>query len=263
MSWWFFPPATQEVQLDEKWSFVQKKEKHCDAANPADARRGDNWDHVAFDPEHRLVLATVPGKRSAEKVEALVTDVKKRLAGRVPRLITTDEFPPYKQAILNAYSTRTTPAPTGKPGRPRQAVPVPLPQLNYATVHKTRAKGRVISVTLETVFGGVAAVTAALGMSKAGHKINTDFIERHNGTDRNRNSRKVRKTYGFSKDWDTHEAMGYFTMYSYNFCWPVRTLRTRGDDDHWSDRTPAMSAGLADHVWTLAEWLALPVCHTT
>ena len=239
--------------MDEKWSFVQKKEKHCDAANPADARRGDNWDHVAFDPEHRLVLATVPGKRSAEKVEELVADVKKRLAGRVPRLITTDEYPPYKQAILNAYSTRTTPAPTGKPGRPRKAVPVPLPQLNYATVHKTRAKGRVISVALETVFGVVAAVTAALGMSKAGHKINTDFIERHNGTDRNRNSRKVRKTYCFSKDWDTHEAVGYFTMYSYNFCWPVRTLRARGEDDCWRRRTPAMAAGLADHVWSLRE----------
>jgi len=78
----------------------------------------------------------------------------------------------------------------------------------------------VISVALETVFGVVAAVTAALGMSKAGHKINTDFIERHNGTDRNRNSRKVRKTYCFSKDWDTHEAVGYFTMYSYNSAGP-------------------------------------------
>ena len=121
----------------------------------------------------------------------------------------------------------------------------------------------MISVALETVFGVVAAVTAALGMSKAGHKIYTDFIERHNGTDRNRNSRKVRKTYCFSKDWDTHEAVGYFTMYSYNFCWSVRTLRVRRDDDHWRDRTPAMSAGLTDHVWTLAEWLALPVCHTT
>ena len=244
--------------MDEKWSFVQKKEKHCDAADPADARRGDNWDHVAFDPEHRLVLATVPGKRSAEKVEELVADVKKRLDGRVPRLITTDEFAPYKQVILDAYSTRTTPEPTGKPGRPRKAAQVPLPELNYATVHKTRAKGRVISVALVIVFGAAAAVTAALAMSKAGHTINTDFIERHNGTDRNRNSRKVRKTYCFSKDWDMHEAAGYFTMYSYNFCWPVRTLRSRGDDGRWSDRTPAMSAGLADHVWTLAEWLALP-----
>jgi IS1 family transposase len=244
--------------MDEKWSFVQKKEKHCDAANPADARRGDNWDHVAFDPEHRLVLATVPGKRSAEKVEELVADVKKRLDGRVPRLITTDEYAPYKPAILNAYGTQVVPEPTGKPGRPRKARQVPLPQLNYATVNKTRAKGRVIGVALKIVFGAVAVVTAALAMSKAGGKINTDFIERHNGTDRNRNSRKVRKTYCFSKDWDTHEAVGYFTMYSYNYCWPVRTLRRRQSNGQWSKRTPAMAAGLTDHVWTLAEWLAVP-----
>ena len=244
--------------MDEKWSFVQKKEKHCDEANPADARRGDNWDHVALDPEHRLVLATAPGKRSAEKVEELVADVKKRLDGRVPRLITTDEYAPYKQAILNAYGTRAAPEPTGKPGRPRRPRQVPLPELNYATVHKTRAKGRVINVALEIVFGVAAVLTAVLAMSRAGRKINTDFIERHNGTDRNRNSRKVRKTYCFSKDWNTHEAVGYFTMYSYNFCWPVRTLRTRQANGPWRDRTPAMSAGLTDHVWKLEEWLALP-----
>ena len=103
-----------------------------------------------------------------------------------------------------------------------------------------------------------AAVTAALGKSKAGRTINTDFIERHNGTDRNRNGRKVRKTYCFSKDWDTHEAVGFFTMYSYNFCWPVRTLSVRPDKGKWRPRTPAMSAGLTDHVWTLAEWLGWP-----
>ena len=53
---WLFPPQTREVQFDEKWSFVGKKEKHCDPDKPADARQGDNWDHVAFDPEHRLVV---------------------------------------------------------------------------------------------------------------------------------------------------------------------------------------------------------------
>jgi hypothetical protein len=116
----------------------------------------------------------------------------------------------------------------------------------------------VTGVALKIVFGAVAVVTAALAMSKAGGKINTDFIERHNGTDRNRNSRKVRKTYCFSKDWDTHEAVGYFTMYSYNYCWPVRILRRRQSNGQWSKRTPAMAAGLTDHVWTLAEWLAVP-----
>jgi hypothetical protein len=244
------------VQLDEKWSFVHTKEKHCDPANPADARRGDNWDHVAVDAEHRLVLVTVPGKRLAEHVQEAVDDVKRRMGGRVPRLITADEYAPYKQAILNAYGTPVVPARTGKPGRPAtKARLVPPPELNFATVHKTRSKGRVIDVTLVIVFGVASAIAAALGR----FTVNTSRVERQNGTDRNRNARKVRKTCCFSKDWDVHEAVGYFTLYSYNFCWPVRTLRVRGPGGRWGDpRTPAMSAGLTDHVWTLAEWLSWP-----
>ena len=58
---WLFPPATREVQFDEKWAFVGKKQKNCDPNNPDDAQCGDYWDFVAFDPEHRLVLAVVPG----------------------------------------------------------------------------------------------------------------------------------------------------------------------------------------------------------
>ena len=50
---WLFPPKTREVQFDEKWSFVGKKEKHCHPEQLADRQQGDNWDHVAFDPEHR------------------------------------------------------------------------------------------------------------------------------------------------------------------------------------------------------------------
>ncbi len=47
-------------------------------------------------------------------------------------------------------------------------------------------------------------------------------------------------------------------MYSYNFCWPVRTLRQRGPDGSWQPRTPAMAAGLTDHVWPLDEWITMP-----
>jgi hypothetical protein len=49
-----FPPQSKEIQFDEKWEFVYKKEKHCDENNPADARRGDNWDHVTLDAEHKI-----------------------------------------------------------------------------------------------------------------------------------------------------------------------------------------------------------------
>jgi transposase-like protein len=70
--------------------------------------------------------------------------------------------------------------------------------------------------------------------------------------------RKVRKTYCFSKDWDTHNAVIYFTSYTYNFCWPVRTLRQRSPDGQWLPRTPAMAAGLTDRIRSLSEWLTYP-----
>ena len=74
-------PQTREIQMDEKWSFVAKKEQNCAEDDPEDHFRGDCWDHVAFDPEHRLVVSVVPGERTAESVEELVGDVKQRLGG--------------------------------------------------------------------------------------------------------------------------------------------------------------------------------------
>lgn len=235
-----------------------KKEKHCDPHDPDDAKQGDHWDHVALDPEHRLVVSVVPGKRTAEKAHAVVEDFQKRTGGRPMNLITSDEYKPYRGAILKAYGKRVVPRRTGRPGRPRGAYYKAPPGLKYATVHKTRKKGRVVKVDFRVVFGTAAAVKAALKSSAVSNKINTAFVERQNGTDRNRNGRKVRKTYCFSKDWDVHEAVTYFTMYTYNFCWPVRTLRQRDPDGHWNPRTPAMAAGLTDHVWSLWEWLTLP-----
>ena len=66
------------------------------------------------------------------------------------------------------------------------------------------------------VFGTIALVMAALGMSSASRAVNTSFVERQNGTDRHRNARKVRKTYRFSKDRRHHEAVTYLSMYIYN-----------------------------------------------
>ena len=52
--------------------------------------------------------------------------------------------------------------------------------------------------------------------------------------------------------------MTYFTMYSYNFCWPVRTLRVQVAEHNYQQRSPAMAAGLTDHVWTIREWATYP-----
>ena len=246
------------MQFDEKWSFVAKKEKHCDPNEPADRQQGDNWDHVAFDPEHRLVVSVVPGKRTEDKTHQLVQDFRERTGGRLMNLMTSDEYPVYKTAIFEAYAVAQGQPRTGRPGRPRKPKKILPRKLKYATVHKEREKGRVVKVTTRVVFGTLVAVLAALAVSLVSKVVNTVFVERHNGSDRNRNRRKVRKTCCFSKDWQVHEAITYFTMYSYNFCWPVRTLRQGSRRRGYQQRTPAMAAGLTDHVWPLGEWLSLP-----
>jgi IS1 family transposase len=252
---WLFPPTTTEVPFDEKWDFVGNKEKNC---GPDERCRGDCWDHVAFDPESRLVVSLVVGKRTEANTHALVRDFHQRTGGRVMRRMTSDEYPVDAEAIRETYGQVVTPPPTGRPGRPRQAHKVVPPEVTYATVHKERENNRVVSVSTRVVFGTVLAVALALLASTVSRVVNTCFVERHNGTDRGRCSRKVRKSYAFSKDWETHRAATAFSYFSYNFCWPVRTLRESGADDRWSERTPAMAAGLTDRVGKLSEWLAFP-----
>jgi IS1 family transposase len=256
---WPFPPETREVQFDAMWSLVAKKQKNCDPADPADDHKGDWWDHVAYDPEHRLVLAVVPGARSIENAEEVVHEAYDRTGGREEVLLTSDEYPAYETAIDRVYGVPEEPKPPGTPGRrpvePRRRAPA---DLKYATVHKEREKGRVVAITTAVLLGTWRGVAGALERSSASRTINTSFVERHHLTDRHHNARKSRKTYRFSKDWRIHEAMSYFTKYSYNFCWPVRTLRERTEAGGWRKRTPAMAAGLADHVWSLKEWLTFP-----
>jgi hypothetical protein len=243
MSWSSLPPLTREVQRDEKWSVVAQKEKNCDHDDPADDRKGDTWDHVAIDAESRLVLGVVPGERTAESVVAVVEDTKRRTGGRLLDLITTDGYPAYEGAILDADGETITPPRTGKRGRPRAPYKVPPSGLTYAVVEKARERGRGVELATRVVFGTMAAVVAALGMSRVSRAINTAFVERQNGTDRHRNARKARMTYRFSKDWRHHEAFTYLTLYAYNFCWLVRTLAVQDASGRRQPRSPAMVAG--------------------
>ena len=129
--------------------------------------------------------------------------------------------------------------------------------LVYATVTKKREGGRVVEVVRAVVFGMLCLLDVWLRRSTASNTVNTSFVERNNATDRQQNGRKRRKGYGFSRCKRMHDAATFFVSYSYNFCWAVRTLRVKVDDA-WQARTPAMAAGLADHVWTLREWLTYP-----
>ena len=180
---WLFPPRTTEVQFDETWAFVAKKQAHCDRCDPADDHEGDDWDHVVLDPEHRLVVSVVPGARTVENTEALVADFRRRTGRRPMNLMTSDDDPAYETAILHAYGQTITPPRTGKPGRPRGPYKVAPPGLNDAVVTKRRERGRVVAVGSRVAFGAVAAVLLALGLSRVSRAINTAFVERQNGTD--------------------------------------------------------------------------------
>jgi hypothetical protein len=259
MSWFLFPPQTVEVQLDEKWCIVGKKEKNVDSSNAEDEGKGDCWDHTAIDAESRLLLTIVPGKRTAENCERVVEDVQKRTNGRTDIFFTSDEHAPYKGAIIKTYGKETEVPKNPGPGRkPKPKVVLPA-GLCYATVKKTRREGRIVHVVRSLVIGTLAILAAFLGLSTASGTINTSFVERNNGTDRSKNSRKQRKTYGFSKSLDLHEAVSYFVAYGCNFMWPIRTLALERAEEKRLQRTPAMAAGLTDHIWSLQEWCTFPV----
>ena len=187
----------------------------------------------------------------------MVADVHRRTEGR-PVLITSDAYPVYEEAIRQVYGEEVTTTPTGR--RVRRMVPerVPPPGLVYATVEKKRWRGRVVEILVHLIFGTMAALAAALGLSRVSRRVNVSFLERYNATDRHKNARKVRKTYTFSKDWRAHESMIYFMMYKYHVILSARTLEYRDEDGRVRKRSPAMAAGLADHVWTMREWITMP-----
>jgi hypothetical protein len=219
---------------------------------------GDAWDHTAIDAEHRLLLAVVPGKRTLENCQQIVGEVKQRTGGRTDLLLTSDEHAPYATAIEEAYHELVPVPKRPGPGRPPNPKRVMPGDLCYATVCKRREGGRVVEVRRTLVFGLACLLVLWLWRSRVSRTVNTAFVERHNGTDRRQNGRKHRKTYGFSKDAEMHTAATYFIGYSYNFCWAVGTLALEDEAGRLRPRTPAMAAGLADHVWSLHEWLSFP-----
>jgi len=154
--------TVREAQLDEKWAFVEKKQKNCDPDKPEDATAGDQWDHTAIDVDSRFVVFLAVGKRSIETLTEVVRDFAERTGGAPPPLITTDDSSTYPEVLLKQYGETVVPSKTGKAGRPR------LPHKRwpvgsvYATVNKTYAKGTVtVLTTAETHSISASSASAA------------------------------------------------------------------------------------------------------
>jgi len=204
------------------------------------------------------MVSLVVGKLSLQNQRALMKDFKARTQGKLPELFTSDYRKCYRRILLETYGKATPRERQGTRGRFPNPILTPPSDLVYAVVHKHRRKGRVVKTEIHQIFGTPVQLEAALLQSPVSRKVNTAFVERSNGTARHRNSRQVRKTYAFSKKWERHEDQAWLSLVGYNFCWAVRTLREEVANGQWRQRTPAMVAGLTDHVWPVAEWLAHP-----
>lgn len=236
-----------------------KKEGHLTSEEQATGLLGDNWDHVALNPLTKFVVSLCCGKRTLEVTRQLLGDFKQRTEGRIPRLFTSDELSNYETALLETYGILTPVERQGTVGRFPNPVLRPLPELVYATVHKHRENGRVVKVDRRLIYGTERQLRRALKDSPLSSKVNTSYVERYNGTARHRNSRQVRKTYAFSKDWELHEHQSHLSMVGYNFCWTPRTLTRKAPEGHLQRRSPAMAQAVTDHVWTVRELITRQV----
>lgn len=198
-------------------------------------------------------MSVICGRRSLNETRSLLHDFKKRTDGRLPDLFTSDELANYKTVLLETYGIETPRVRQGDRGRFPNPILTPPPDLVYALLHKHRRNGEVIRVDVRQVFGTQEALERALDASPVSFHVNTAFVERYNGTDRHRNSRKVRKTYAFSKDWEMHEHATWLSVVGYNFCHAPRTRAKREADGRRRPRSPAMLQGITNRVWAIGD----------
>lgn len=260
--------AITECQLDELWSFVHTKEANLAAAKVICQTYGDAWVWVAFAPLWRMVVAFVVGKRTQENANLLLQRVHHVSDGTIP-FFTSDQLAAYPTALLATYGQWVQPKRKGNRGaqpKPRQVAPK---NLLYAQVVKHRENGRVVDVNYRIVFGQEEAIEQRLKQSPVSHTINTSFVERDNLTLRQSNRRLTRKTNGFSKEISGLEKQLWVSLAYYHFVLPHQSLRapleapipTRGSgsEKRWQAVTPAMAAGLTDHIWSTSELLSYRV----
>jgi IS1 family transposase/transposase-like protein len=257
-----------ECQLDELWSFVHTKERNLAVAKLFSESYGDVWVWVAFAPVWRLVLAFVVGKRTQAQANLLLRRVVYVTDETIP-FFTSDQLPEYRTALLNVYGRWEQPCRQGQRGRHPKPRLMPQPDLLYAQVVKHRENGRLVEVTTKIVFGQPDEIAARLNNSTVSTVINTSFIERDNLTWRQHNRRLTRKTNGFSKEMPWLEKQFWLSLAYYHLVLPHQSLRqelpvsepTRGSGSprRWQLITPAMAAGLTNHIWTTAELLSFRV----
>jgi IS1 family transposase len=211
--------SIEDIQADEIWTFVEKKDKHL---RPTDNPLlvGDQYTYVAVDPKTKLVITFHVGKRNVSSTVDFMMDLAERLTSDVQ--LSTDTFGAYRGAVRKAFG----------------------PEIDYAQIAKIFAKG----TSDERRYSPpevVQVIRTPISGTPIESKICTSHVERGNLNMRTFLRRMTRLCLGFSKKLENLKyAVALYFAWS-NFVRIHATTKT----------TPAVAAGLTDHVWTLEELL--------
>ncbi|HKA56699.1 MAG TPA: hypothetical protein VKJ47_23890 [Candidatus Binatia bacterium] len=255
----------QQVQLDELYAVLSAVKDGQMSEEEAIRRlsRSPQWVWTAIDPQSKVLLAILVGPRTPAMAQRVVHQVREVLAPGCIPLFVTDGFKAYMSALLSHFGSWVQPArrqAQGPAPKPRWR---PLPELLYAQVIKTTRRRRLVRVSHRVVFGTLEAVQQVL--AACGWQINTSFVERLNLTMRQPVAAIGRRVSTLCKGEEgLAQQLALYHGY-YNFCLPHGSLRQplpqplptngNGSAKLWRPCTPAMAAGLTDHVWTLRAML--------
>jgi IS1 family transposase/transposase-like protein len=211
----------KDVEADEIWGFVGMKEKAKGNLHKNEATLGDAYTYVALERNSKLILAWHLGKRNRQDTLAFILKLRNATEGRFQ--LTTDGWPSYPDAVERVFGS----------------------EIDYAQLIKVYGASRDGEQRYSPAEIVDVEVVPRAGMPDF-ERVCTSHIERQNLTMRMQIRRLTRLTNAFSKKWENLRAAIALHFAYYNFCRIHQTLRV----------TPAMEAGLTDHVWELKELLA-------
>ncbi len=220
--------TSKRIQCDEIWSFCYAKQKNVPENKQGEFGYGDVWTFTAIDADTKLVPSWLVGLRNLDCAYAFVADLRDRLANRVQ--LTTDGHKVYLEAIEHAFGA----------------------DIDYAMLVKLYGQ-EPESEKRYSPAQCIAAEPHIIQGNPDKTKISTSFVERQNLTMRMGMRRFTRLTNAFSKKVENLEyAVALHFMY-YNFARPHKTLANP------YPRTPAMAAGIENHIWSIGEIVKLAV----
>ncbi len=209
----------RRIQCDEIWSFVGAKQKNV----PEDKAEqwGDVWTWTAIDADTKLVPCWMVGQRGLETAVEFIGDLSHRLSHRVQ--LTTDGHRPYLTAVENAFGA----------------------DIDFAQLVKIY--GAPVSEGPSRYGPGIGTMTNAVCGNPDPKHVSTSYVERANLTMRMSMRRFTRLTNAFSKKIENHMAAIALHFMYYDFARIHQSLRV----------TPAMAAGVTDHLWDVEDIVAL------